>query len=140
MPHCTELAERLRPYRPEVICGPLTGGAYVAQLVAVALDAEFCWTAGPGYDLAAPLDLAGRRAAVVDDAVNAGHATSATAASLVTSGATVVAVAALLTLTDAPPTVAGAPVLSLATLRSSRWPAATCPLCATGSPLDAPLD
>ena len=132
------LAGLLRPYRPEVVCGPLTGGAYLAQLVALDLDAAFCWTTPPTYALALAATVSGRRVAIVDDAVNAGAAVTATATALQAAGATVVATAALLTLGSAPTTLAAAPVLSLETVPSALWPAATCPRCAAGSPLDVP--
>jgi orotate phosphoribosyltransferase len=129
-PFVAELASRLRPYRPEVVCGPLVGGAYVACAVATALDVDFTWSSPPAYRLA----VDHRRVAIVDDAINAGSAVAATAAAL----PQVVAVGALLTLGAAPTTLAGAPVERLATLDSALWPASACPLCAEGSPLDAP--
>lgn len=110
--------------------GPLTGGAYVAYAVAAALDAGFAWSSPPAYRVA----VDHRRVAIVDDAINAGSAVSATARVL----PDVVAVGALLTLGAAPATLAGAPVERLATLDSVLWPAPACPLCAAGSPLDAP--
>ena len=74
----------------------------------------------------------------MDDAVNAAFAVTGSAAALAAAGAHLVAVAALVTLGSAPPTVVGVPVRSLATLPAARWPAADCPRCATGSPLDDP--
>jgi orotate phosphoribosyltransferase len=135
----------LRPYvaalagllpDPDVVCGPLTGGAYAAQLVADSLDAGFAWTGGRDYALSG--SVAGRRVAIVDDAINAGAAVSATAAAIGAAGGRIVAVAAFLTLGAAPATIAGATVRSLATLPSHRWPPPSCPLCAAGSPLSEP--
>ena len=131
-PYVTELAELLPPC--DVVCGPLTGGAYLAQAVADALDTGFAWTEGRTLTGA----VTARRVAIVDDAINAGSAVSAAAEALVGAGAQIVAVAALLTLGEAPPTLAGVPVQSLATLPSHLWPAATCAACAAGSPLSAP--
>src|SRR3954469_19911079 len=37
------LAGRLADHGVEIVCGPLTGGAFVAQLVAAELDAEFSY-------------------------------------------------------------------------------------------------
>jgi orotate phosphoribosyltransferase len=116
-----------------VVCGPLTGGAFAAQLVASALGVGFAWSTPPAYAVTGP--TAGRRVAIVDDAINAGSAVLATAAAL---DGTVVCVGALLTLGAAPASVAGAPVERLATRPSHLWPPDACPLCATGSPLDAP--
>ena len=38
------LAGRLAGHDIEVVCGPLIGGAFVAQMVAAELDLEFCFT------------------------------------------------------------------------------------------------
>jgi orotate phosphoribosyltransferase len=102
----------------------------VAYAVAAALDVDFAWSSPPAYQVAVP----GRRVAIVDDAINAGSAVTATAAGI----PGVVAIGALLTLGAAPASIAGAPVERLARLDSALWPAPTCPLCAAGSPLDAP--
>jgi orotate phosphoribosyltransferase len=102
----------------------------VAWSVAAALDVDFTWSSPPAYGMT----VDHRRVAIVDDSINAGSAVAATAAAL----PQVVAVGALLTLGAAPATLAGAPVERLATLDSALWPAPGCPLCAEGSPLDAP--
>ena len=131
-PYVTALIELLPP--GDVVCGPLTGGAYLAQSVADALDADFAWTEGRTLTGG----VAGRRVAIVDDAINAGSAVSAAAEAITAAGGHVVAVAALLTLGAAPATVAGVAVQSLATVPSHLWPAATCPSCAAGAPLSVP--
>jgi orotate phosphoribosyltransferase len=118
LPYTDALAELMRPYRPEVVCGPLTGGAYVAYAVASALDVDFAWSTPPDYLVTGAVP--GRRVAIVDDAINAGSAVASTAASL----PAVVAVGALLTLGAAPATIAGAPVERLATLPSGPAPVA----------------
>jgi orotate phosphoribosyltransferase len=102
----------------------------VAYAVAVALDVDFAWSTPPAYRM--PSD--DRRVAIVDDAINAGSAVAATARAL----SNVVAVGALLALGATPARIAGARVERLATLPSALWPAPACPLCAAGSPLDAP--
>src|SRR5438105_3970486 len=43
-PFVSALANALRPYAVSAVCGPLQGGAFLAQLVAQALDVEFCFT------------------------------------------------------------------------------------------------
>ena len=93
---------------------------------------DFAWSTPPAYRVTGA--VAGRRVANVDDAVNAGSAVAATAAAL--TG--VVAIGAFLSLGAAPTSIAGAPVERLTRLDSALWPAPTCPLCATGSPLDVP--
>ena len=125
-PYVTALADLLPPC--DVVCGPLTGGAYLAQSVADALDADFAWTEG---DLTG--DVTGRRVAIVDDAINAGSAVSAAAEAITAAGGRIVA-PALLTLGAAPATIAGIPVRSLTTAPSHLWPAATCPRGAAAAP------
>jgi len=134
---------RLRPYvtavadllpQCDVVCGPLTGGAYLAQSVADTLDTDFAWTEGRTLTG----DVTDRRVAIVDDAINAGSAVSTAADAITAAGGQLVAVAALLTLAAAPATIAGVPLRSLATIQSHLWPPATCPRCAAGAPLSVP--
>ena len=80
------LAEQVAPCRPEVVCGPLTGGAFVAQALAASLGAAFVFAerrlveGGVAYRIPDGLRarLAGRRVVLADDAVNAGSALLAT--------------------------------------------------------------
>jgi len=86
-----------------------------------------------------PGGITGWRVALADDAVNAGTAIRACATELQSSGATPVAVAALLALGPAEAAVRDAlklPLHAAATLDSQAWPAATCPLCASGTALN----
>src|SRR5215472_13484354 len=83
-PAAQQLADHLRQYRPAAVCGPVAGGAFLAQLVAETLSAAFLPAyAEPGrparYRLphGARDQIAGWRVAVVDDAVNAGTAVRA---------------------------------------------------------------
>jgi orotate phosphoribosyltransferase len=131
-PYVAALVDRLPPY--DVVCGPLTGGAYLAELVADAGDTSFAWT--DGRTLTG--DVAGRRVAIVDDAINAGSAVSAAADAITAAGGRIAAVAALFSLGATPATIAGVPVRSLATIRSHLWSPATCPRCAAGAPLSVP--
>ena len=134
----------------DAVCGPLAGGAFLAQLVAGRLGIGFAYTervsAGDGalysarYDLPVALAprLAGRRVAVVDDVINAGSATRSTVAALVAAGADVVSLAAMLTLGATPARIAAEaalPLEALATLDAEIWAPADCPRCARGEPL-----
>ena len=146
------LADRLVAYRPEMICGPLTGGAFLAQLIALSLDIEFAYTQRVAlahdtglytarYRLPSGLrtQVRGKRVAIVDDIVNAGSATRATHAELQEHGAQTVAIAALLILGEAATTfaaAAGLPLLSLAQQASGLWSPEECPLCAAGVSLE----
>jgi orotate phosphoribosyltransferase len=139
-PHVAELASRLVRHRPEVVCGPLVGGAFVAQAVATELDVAFSYSSrrNGAYEIPAAFEpvLAGRRVAVVDDAINAGSAVLGTAATVRALGGRLSTVGALLAL--GPPVDAGAPVEHLAALPNELWTVAACPLCHAGTPLDRP--
>lgn len=139
-PFAAELARRLAPHRVDTVCGPLVGGALIAQMVAAELDAELCWSESADYAIPAALraGLAGKRVALVDDAINAGFATRSTLASLRESGAELAAIGALLVLNDTAARLAdgeGAPLVSLERLTSGLWTPAECPLCAASVPL-----
>ena len=131
-PYVSALADLLPPC--DVVCGPVTGGAYLAHAVADALDTDFAWAEGRILTG----DVTDRRVAIVDDAINAGSAVSAAAEAITAARGRIVAVAAPLTLGAAPATIAGIPVQSLATVPSHLWPAATCPRCAAGAPPSVP--
>jgi orotate phosphoribosyltransferase len=144
-PHIGELAEQLREHQVDAVCGPAEGGAFLALALATRLGVAFL----PGYRAAAsppgyrlpnvPGGIQGWQVALADDAVNAGTAIRACATELQNSGAAPVAVAALLALGPAEATVRdtmGLPLYAAAQLNSQAWPAASCPLCASGVPLD----
>jgi orotate phosphoribosyltransferase len=151
-PFAADLARRLAPHGVEVVCGPLVGGALVAQLVAGELDAELCWTertAPPAADALYTAEyrvpsalrdgLRGKRVAIVDDVINAGSATRATLADLHHCGAEPAAIAALLVLNDSAASLAaaeGIPLEHTAKLTSGLWEPADCPLCAASVPLE----
>ena len=147
-----DLATRLQAHDVDLVCGPLVGGALLAQLVAVRLRSALCFTertsSGDGglysatYALPTALAsrIAGARVAVVDDVVNAGSAVRATLAALARAGAEPVALGALLTLGSTPATVArdaGLPLEAVASLGNELWEPSGCPLCASGVPLEA---
>lgn len=142
-PYVAQLARRLARHRVAAVCGPLVGGAFVAQAVATELAVEATWSQRQDGAYALPAGvlpfLRGRRVAVVDDAVNAGSAVLSTAAALTAAGAEVCAVGTLLALGDAVealPAALGVPVEHLAALPTTLWPVADCPLCRTGAPVD----
>jgi orotate phosphoribosyltransferase len=155
-PLVARLTEALRPHEVEGICGPLVGGAFLAQSIAAALDVEFCYTgrvpspAGPGlYQARYRLPPAfarrvhGRRVAIVDDVMSAGSATRGAYAELRAHGAYAVAVGALLLLGSAGADVFlqnGLAVEAVARLPFNLWSPAECPLCAEGVALEHPLE
>jgi orotate phosphoribosyltransferase len=151
-PFVEQLARRLAEHGAEAVCGPLVGGAFVAQAVAARLDVECAWT----ERVAAPADdglyaaryrvpgalrdrLDGLGVAIVDDVVNAGSATRATLADLRACGARPVALGALLVLGSGAADLASAEGLALesvAGLPNAIWEPAVCPLCEAGEPLE----
>jgi orotate phosphoribosyltransferase len=145
------LADKLARHHIEAVCGPLTGGAFLAQSVAAALDVEFYYTQGVAprerdalyavtYRMPDGLHerAQGKSVAVVDDVINAGSAVRGTLAELRACGATPAAVGALLALG---PAAAGLcadqhlPLETIAQLSNEIWAPAECPLCAAGTPL-----
>jgi orotate phosphoribosyltransferase len=142
-----ELAEMTAVCRPDVVCGPLTGGAFVAQLLAVELDAAFVFAerlaraGGPvRYRIPEPLHpiLPGKRVLLVDDAVNAGSALLSTLADLGEYKIELAGFASLLTLGEAARQIAtryGVPFFTLASLERGMWTPDACPLCASAVPL-----
>jgi orotate phosphoribosyltransferase len=151
-PFVEQLARRLAEHGAEAVCGPLVGGAFVAQAVAARLDVECAWTervaapAGDGlyaarYRVPGALRdrLDGLAVAIVDDVVNAGSATRATLADLRACGARPAALGALLVLGSGAADLAAAEGLALesvAALPNAIWEPAACPLCEAGEPLE----
>jgi orotate phosphoribosyltransferase len=150
-PHIRRLADCLRRHRPDAVCGPAEGGAFLAQGIAALLGTAFLPAAravparpgdADGYVLPrVRAGIAGWRVAIADDAVNAGTAVRACAGLLRGRGAVPVAVAALLSLGPGSAAVAAAlsvPCYAVSTLQSQAWPVGQCPLCARGIPAVSP--
>ena len=151
-PFVDVLTARLRVYAPEVVCGPLLGGAILAQWLARDLGTAFCFTGresrprAPGlyaasYRLPAAFrsHVAGRRVVIVDDVVSAGSSVRATYAELQHQGAIPVAVGALLVLGDAATAYFSDRRLVVeGVVRDDYvlWPPGDCPRCAEGMPLE----
>ena len=151
-PFVNKLAVLLRGYDVDAVCGPLVGGALLAQTVAAALDLHFFFTARVlppdrnglyqvRYEL--PPALRGRadgnRFAIVDDVISAGSAVRGTCLELEAHGARPVVIGSLLRLGDAPtPFFAekGIPVESVLQLPYDVWLPEQCPLCASHTALE----
>ena len=141
------LADRAVACRPDLVCGPLTGGAFVAQSLAAEIGAGFIFAerfvseTGPvRYRIPEPLRgaLYGRRVLLVDDVVNAGSALLATLADLADCGTELAGFATLLALGEAASQIAqqrGVPLFALASLERGMWAPEECPLCRSGAPL-----
>jgi orotate phosphoribosyltransferase len=148
------LADKLRPHVVSAVCGPLLGGAFLAQALASVLGVGFYYaepspaSPNPGLFKAAyrlPPELSrrvrGERVAVVDDVISAGSSVRATIAALTTAGASTIVVGAFMVLGDTAVTHFASqrvPVEFLGHRDFSLWQPADCPLCQAGPPLEDP--
>jgi orotate phosphoribosyltransferase len=130
-PHATVLSGQLAGYRPDAICGPLTGGAFLAQMVAEDLGAAFL----PRVPTSLRERIRGWRVAIVDDAINAGSAIRSCYDALRSAGAEPVAVGALIDLGHHEKASLGLPLHTLTTMRAHLWSPRDCPLCREQIPL-----
>ena len=153
-PFVTELSHRLARHQPTAVCGPLDGGAFLAQAVAADIKLHFYYTHPSGvsgakelfaarYELPAGLRKQARRErfAIVDDVISAGSSVRATHSELTDAGGVVVAVGALVSLgTKAYDYFAslGLDVETLAQRKIESWTPDTCPLCLGGESLEDP--
>jgi orotate phosphoribosyltransferase len=153
-PLIAALADKLRPHGVSAVCGPLLGGAFLAQAIASHLGARFYYTEpvpaspGPGLFKAAyqlPSELRrrahGERLAVVDDVISAGSSVRATIAALAAAGALTTVVGALLVLGDAGVAHFAeqrVPLEALGRRDFNLWSPSDCPLCHAGPPLEDP--
>lgn len=146
-PFVQRLADAIREHDVDAVCGPMVGGAFLAQLLAERLGVEFAYAervTSPADGLfraqyRVPRSLAarmrGQRVAIVDDVMSAGSSLRATQAALVACGATIVVVGALLILG---PTGAdyfeasGLPVVAPGRAEFESWTPAECLLCRDG--------
>ena len=151
-PFAIALAQRLqRGPRFEVVCGPLTGGAFLAQMVAEQCDVAFAFAerfAPPPSDALYQVryripdalrdGLGGATVAIVNDVTNAGSAVRGTYEDLVACGARPVAFGTLIALGDWSANFAGEHGLALEALErlgNNLWTPEQCPLCVAGDPL-----
>jgi orotate phosphoribosyltransferase len=148
-PFVEALAERLKRHGIQAVCGPLVGGAFLAQAVASLLDVEFYYAQryAPAMRDASTLypveyripigvsDMVrGKTIAVVDDAISAGSAVRGTLAALEANGAKPVAMAALLGLGAQAERFCrehGLALEYIAQLPYEVWLPTECPLCAS---------
>ncbi len=151
-PFVAELARRLSPHRPDAVCGPITGGAKLADMIATELGIDaivaerFDTPRATGlfpvrYRIAETQrhKARGRRIAIVDDAISSGSAVRGTHADLVACGALPVALGALVVFGDAAAQFAADNGLALEAVERmpfDMWRPAECPLCEAGVALD----
>lgn len=151
-PLVTELANKLAQYSLAGICGPLVGGALVAQIVASELDIEFYYTerfVRPQHQGMYPVEyrlplglrqvIHGKNVAILDDVISAGSAVRGTLADLRACGIGSVVVGALLVLGDSAPNYFAEqqiPLESVTSRPNKLWLPSECPLCLSGIPLE----
>lgn len=151
-PFAADLAARLARHGVDLVCGPMTGGAKLAELVAVELGIASVAAARfepPGarglfpvrYEipLACREALRGKAVAIVDDAISAGSAVRGTHADLLRCGAKVVALGAFFVFGDVAESFAREQGLPLETLQWESyeiWQPSECPLCQRGVALE----
>jgi orotate phosphoribosyltransferase len=147
-----ELVNGLSRYNIGAVCGPLVGGAFLAQAVASVLDVEFYYTerfVSPEHDALYPVKyripnglrkmVRGKDVAIVDDVINAGSAVRGTFAELQSCGAKPVVIAALLVLGPSASSFCSdqnIPLECIAYLPSDLWSPSECPLCSSQTPLE----
>jgi len=151
-PWTDQIAARLALHHVDAVCGPLVEGAYIALMVAAALDCDFTYAerfVNPRADGLFPVEyrlpqtlhdvVRGKRVAIVNDVISAGSAVRGAFVDLQSLGATVVAIGALLVLGDPIGDFArerGVTVETLSQHPYKMWTPADCPLCAAGAPLE----
>jgi orotate phosphoribosyltransferase len=151
-PFVAELARRLSRHRPEVVCGPIAGGARLAEMIATELGIDT--VTAERFDASGATGLfpvqyrigeahrqktRGRRIAIVDDAISAGSAVRGSHADLITCGALPVALGALVVFGDAAAQFAADSGLELEAIERmpfDMWRPTQCPLCKDGVALD----
>ena len=152
-PFVSELARRIAIHRVDAVCGPLNGGAFLAQLIALELGVDFAFAQRTvsrrsglfPVDYGIPVSLRpalrGKRVALVDDAISLGSAIRATAADLDACAANPIVIAALLAIGPGGPELAAAmrlPFERLTEVPMRTWLPADCQLCAAGTPVADP--
>ena len=152
-PLVAALAKKLRPYDITAVCGPMTGGAFVALAIARELGKRFYFTnrrpaADAGlwraeYVLPSQLlrMVSGERVALVDDAISAGSSVRASKSALDHAGATTVVAGAFITFGTTGEEYFHTQQIPLETLERrefTMWKPAECPLCRSGLPFEHP--
>jgi orotate phosphoribosyltransferase len=154
VPHVNALATLIRPHDVSAICGPLLGGAFLAQAVAATMGVQFYYCEKVESDSSSTLYAARyrlpaglrmhaskERFAVVDDVISAGSSVRAVVAELEAASARSIVVGSLLVLgTTATEYFASVdiPLVTLDRRAFRTWLPAECPQCRVGVPLENP--
>ena len=151
-PFAAQLAVKLAQHRPQVVCGPLNEGAFIALLVSLELGCDFVYAerfANPAREGLYPVEyrlpkalhfaVKDKRVAIVNDVISAGSAVRGAFSDLQSIGADVVAIGALLGLGDSIAKFAAEHQVALELVHQmphSLWTPTQCPLCAAGQRLE----
>ncbi|MEO7156293.1 MAG: phosphoribosyltransferase family protein [Vicinamibacterales bacterium] len=150
-PFVDRLAAQLSGFDLDVVCGPASGGAKLAERIAARLGCGFAFTE-PGSTDARGLftaryilppqfadSLRGKRVALVDDVMSAGSSLRATMTEVEAAGGRTVVIGALHVLGGAGVDFflqRGLSVEMVGRGDYEMWRPERCPLCAAGAPLD----
>ena len=146
---CRDMANTVRGWGAEAVCGPATGGLIVAEWTARELDALSVFAEHDpapqegalrgrfvlrrGYDQV----VSGKRVLVVDDIVNTGLSLHQTAEAVRNAGGQVIGAACLVSRGNVDATGLGVSrFVSLLEYQIPAWPASACPLCQAGVPIN----
>ena len=152
-PQVDALATLIRPHDVSAICGPLLGGAFLAQAVAFRLGVRFYYCEKRASDSSSSALFAARyqlpaglrehasaeRFAVVDDVISAGSSVRAVVTELNAAGATTIVVGSLALLGSKAAdhfASVGLPVVTLTKREFTTWLPDECPLCRGGVTFD----
>ncbi|HUB93393.1 MAG TPA: phosphoribosyltransferase family protein, partial [Verrucomicrobiae bacterium] len=147
-PFADKLSAELSTLSLDAVCGALTGGAFLAELLARRLGLEFyysqrthvadttgLYTAIYKLPKSQQQAVSGKRIVVIDDVVSAGSATRGTFSELMSCGARPVAAAALLVQGQSVPTFCAEQSLQLSAIdfeEINMWTPEDCPFCKAG--------
>lgn len=149
------LADKIRPYGVAATCGPLLGGAFLAQSLAIELGCHFYLTQpeeqssnrenlyGAVYRLSPALQqlIKGERVAVVDDVISAGSSVRATVSALNEARAQTIAIGTFMILGNSATQYfaqQNVPVEALLHRELKLWNPSECSLCKEGIELTDP--
>lgn len=152
-PLVAQLAERIARHNPTAVCGPLLGGAFLAQAIATKLDLPFYYSRPvpaensrglftTQYELPSELlrHAHGQQFAIVDDVISAGSSVRATAAAIINGEGSISTVGALILLGERAQQYFSSMNISIEALEHfefQTWNPDECPLCLRG---DLPED
>ncbi len=135
-----ELAGRIREWGPSRIVAPALGGLIIGYSVARALDLPMIFTERKDGAMALRRGFGirpGEGAVIVEDVVTTGKSTRETAQVVRDHGGQVIGFASILNRSGRPNPFE-APYRALMEMELETWAPEACPLCAAGTPLDAP--